>query len=185
MSANPGANTALLLNWAITDINSESSLDHVDWEALLRYANDTRQKREESRIPYTCRLSFEYNKGGRHLVRRLNFQDGVCWVVRLQLHHSTPESSQRLEQEVHTMSVVRERSQIPVPEVYAYEVNCKNIVGVPFMLMEFIPGDTVMDSFGGYEVHRGKMPEWFTPSFHAVLADVQVCIYCVTLSKAI
>ncbi|EFY84768.1 hypothetical protein J3459_016577 [Metarhizium acridum] len=173
MSGNLSSNAAPVLNWANTDVD-EVPLGAVDWEALLQYAKVTRQKLEKRDIPFTCQLSVEYNKGGRNLVRRLHFQDGACWLVRIQLHNPTPESIQRLEQEVHTMSVVRERSEIPVPEVYAYEANYDNVFGAPFMLMEFLPGDTIMDSFGGYEVHKGKIPENFTPDFHATLADIQV-----------
>lgn len=102
MSANLEGNAALRLNWQTTNIDEEDSLGAVDWEALLRYANDTRQKREKSETLFSCKLSVEYNKGGRNLVRRLDFQDGVCWLVRIQLYDPTPESSQRLEQEVHT-----------------------------------------------------------------------------------
>ncbi|KAG8421521.1 hypothetical protein J3458_003394 [Metarhizium acridum] len=72
------------------------------------------------------------------------------------------------------MSVVRERSDIPVPEVYAYEANCDNVIGIPFILMEFLPGNTIIDSFSGYDVHKGKLPTTFIPEFHAILADIQV-----------
>lgn len=174
MSANLWNNAAPVLNWVNTDIDKEVSLDIVDWEALLRYATDARQKHEKSELQFTCQPSVEYNKGGRNLVRCINFQDGACWLVRMQLQKPTPESIQRLEQEVHTMSVVREQSEIPVPEVYAYEANCDNVVGVPFMLMEFLPGNTIMDSFGGYEAHKGRIPDTVKPEFHATLADTQV-----------
>jgi aminoglycoside phosphotransferase (APT) family kinase protein len=56
------------------------------------------------------------------------------------------------------MAMVRERSNISVPEVFTYEADCNNAVGVPFMIMEFIPGDTAMDSFGGHRIHKGKTP---------------------------
>ncbi|KAF5139258.1 hypothetical protein E5D57_003051 [Metarhizium anisopliae] len=174
MSGNLSNNGAPVLNWANTDIDKEVALGAVDWDALLQYAQATRQKIEKSEVPLTCQLSVENNKGGRNLVRRLHFQDGACWLLRIQLDDPTPESIQRLEQEVHTMSVVRERSEIPVPEVYAYEANYDNVFGAPFMLMEFLPGDTIMDSFGGYQVHRGKIPQNFTPDFHATLADIQI-----------
>lgn len=174
MSGNLSSNGAPVLNWANTDIDKEVALGAVDWDALLQYAQVTRQKIEKSEVPFACQISVENNKGGRNLVRRLHFQDGACWLVRIQLDNPTPESIQRLEQEVHTMSVVRERSEIPVPEVYAYAANYDNVFGAPFMLMEFLPGDTIMDSFGGYQVHKGKIPENFTPDFHATLADIQV-----------
>ncbi|TAQ84492.1 hypothetical protein B7494_g7189 [Chlorociboria aeruginascens] len=68
----------------------------------------------------------------------------------------TPESIQRLEQEVHTGAVIRERSHIPITEVYAYETKCDNVVGVPFTIIELIPRDTAMDSSGGYTTHKGS-----------------------------
>ncbi len=75
------------------------------------------------------------------------------------------------------MAVVREKSKIPVPEIYSYEANCDNSVAVPFILMEFIPGDTATDSFGGYKVHNGETPLQFKRKFHAAMADIQVCIF--------
>lgn len=91
-------------------------------------------------------------------MRRLEFQDGTCWVVRLQLKQYSPDAAECLQCEVHTMTTVRKRSTIPVPEVYAYEPTHDNVVGVPFILMEFIPGNTAMDSFGGTRYIGGKLP---------------------------
>lgn len=162
------------LNWATTDITREDSLGPVDWEALVQYAVDIKLQRDGINCPITCQLSSEYNMGGLNLVRRLHFQDGTCWIARIQLHKPTPESAERLVQEVHTMTVVRERSAIPVPEVYAYEANCDNPVAVPFMIIEFIPGNTAMDSFGGYDEHKGKTPLLFKAKFHTAMADIQV-----------
>jgi hypothetical protein len=42
------------------------------------------------------------------------------------------------------------------------------------MIMEFIPGDTAMDSFGGHRIHKGKTPPQFKAKFHAEMADIQV-----------
>lgn len=108
---------------------------------------------------------------GRNLVRCLNFQDGTHWVARIQQHGTTPESTECLVCEVHTIAVVRDRSDIPVSEVYAYEANCDNAAAVPFIIMDFIPGDTEMDSFGGYRAHKSKTPPQCKAKFHAAMAD--------------
>jgi hypothetical protein len=110
--------------------------------------------------------------GGLNLVRRLDFQDGTSWIVRIQLYKSA--STGRLVCEIDTMAMVRERSNISVPEVFAYEANCNNAVGVSFMIMEFILGDTAMDSFGGHRIYKGKTPLQFKAKFHAEMADIQV-----------
>ncbi|KND93773.1 hypothetical protein TOPH_01933 [Tolypocladium ophioglossoides CBS 100239] len=67
------------LNWATTDIKQEKSLQPVNWEALVQYAIDIKRRREGNNGLITCHLSFEYNKGGRNVVRRLDFQDGTRW----------------------------------------------------------------------------------------------------------
>ncbi|KAI9784714.1 MAG: hypothetical protein M1816_000717 [Peltula sp. TS41687] len=170
------------LNWASTDINQVDSLGPVNWNALVQYAVDVKRRRDGINSPITCQLSSEYNMGGLNLVRRLHFQDG-SWVARIQLHEHTPESTERLVREVYTMAMVRERSKIPVPEVYAYEANCDNPVEVPFIIMEFIPGNTAMDSFGGYDVHRGNTPLQFKARFHAAQADIQVQMSAIRFPK--
>lgn len=166
----------VVLNWATTDINRVESLGPVNWEALVQFAVNTKRRHDGYNGPMTCQLSAEYNMGGLNLVRRLDFQDGTRWVARLQLRKPTVMSAERLLREVHTMAVVRERSRIPVPEVYAYDANCSNPVGVLFMIMEFIPGSSAMDSFGGFCVHHGETPWHFKPKYHATMADIQACI---------
>jgi aminoglycoside phosphotransferase (APT) family kinase protein len=167
------ASNTLALNWATTDINAERALGPVNWEALQEYAINVKRKHAGNHdVQTTCQLSSEYNMGGLNLVRRLEFQDGTSWIARIQLHKSA--STGRLVREIDTMAVVRERSNISVPEVFAYEADCNNAVGVPFMIMEFIPGDTAMDSFGGHRIHKGKTPPQFKAKFHAEMADIQV-----------
>jgi hypothetical protein len=123
-----------------------------------------------------CQLSNEFNTGGLDVVRLLHFDDGTTWLARLQRRKVTAESRQRLIAEAHTIQAVRERSEILVPEVYDYDVSDDNPVGVPFMLLEYIPVDTAMDSFGGWEQHKGRIPQHFRRNYYASMADIQVCI---------
>ena len=168
-------NETLKLSWPDTSTHPEPSLSLVNWETLMHYASRVKERRDGG-SGTTCQLSPQYNMGGRNLVRRLDFQNGPRWVARIQLPKHTPEALERLECEVHTMAAARERSEIPVPEVYAYKLDC-SVAGAPFMLMEFIAGDTAMDSFGGYDVHKGEIPRELRAKALAVMADVQVYIH--------
>lgn len=161
------------LNWKTTSIDAEPALGLVNWDALKQYAISVKRRDDGSQTS-TCELSSEYNTGGLHAVRRIDFDDGCRWVARLQLHRQTLESRQRLLHEVHTMDLVRERSRIPVPKVFAYETHDHNPVGAAFMLMEFVSGDTAMDSFGGWDVHKGEVPSRFRGKYFAALAELQV-----------
>ncbi|KAK4106695.1 hypothetical protein N658DRAFT_503104 [Parathielavia hyrcaniae] len=89
--------------------------------------------------------------GVLHVVRRIDFQNGDRWLARVQLKPATPESSQLLLNEIDTIGV-----------------------GAAFMLMEFVPGDTAMDSSGGYATHKGEIPAQFRDKFNAALAEIQL-----------
>ncbi|KAK3304783.1 uncharacterized protein B0T15DRAFT_558784 [Chaetomium strumarium] len=157
------------LNWKTDTVELEKSLAFIDWEALEQYAGKARRELEGADC--SCRLSLEYNVGGLHVVRRVVFNDGYQWLARLQFEPPTPEPCQRLRNEVGTMAAVRSRSNIPVPRVFAYDVSEASGVGAALMLMEFIPGDTAMDSFVGWD------------KFYAALADIQVEMAVVPFPK--
>ncbi|KAI9146760.1 putative RNA-directed DNA polymerase from transposon BS [Paramyrothecium foliicola] len=172
----------LALSWPGTDITTELSLQFVNWEGLLQYA--VRRKAYLDRHgPTDCKLFTKYNKGGRNLVRRIDFEDGTKWVARIPYNFSTAESMDQLLCEVHTMAVIRERSQLPVPEVYGYEASCDNIARIPFILMEFIPGHTIMDSFGGYALHKGQVPTEHKRKLQTAIADIQAQLSAIRFPK--
>lgn len=61
---------------------------------------------------------------------------------------------------------------MPVPGVYGYDASGR-IIGRAFMLMEFIPGSTAMDAFGGWDVHKGEIPAEYKEYFARQIARVQ------------
>jgi hypothetical protein len=44
------------------------------------------------------------------------------------------------------------------------------------MILEYIPAITAMDSFGGWDEHKGRIPQHFRTDYHTSMADIQVCI---------
>ena len=183
MSLVPQADTdAIRLQWK-DNIIAESSLPPINCAALIQYAEGIKRRHLKRASNIKCHLSDKYNMGGLHVVRLLDFEDGTTWLARLQRHKGTAESCQRLLAEVHTIQVIRERSKIIVPEVFGYDASYDNPVGVPFMLLEYIPAITAMDSFGGWKEHRGRIPQRFRTDYYTSMADIQVCtkhprLYC-------
>ncbi|KAF9238315.1 hypothetical protein DTO027I6_8420 [Penicillium roqueforti] len=123
----------------------------------------------------SCHIPPSYHMGGVHLVRVLEFEDGMKWVARIPLGQCTSDTKKRLLHEVHILSLLRERTEIPVPKVFGYETN-GNIIGRAFMIMELIPGSTAMDAFGGWEVHNGEIPARFKSAFCRSIAEIQVAM---------
>jgi hypothetical protein len=158
------------------NINAERSLSPINWPALIKYAKDIHRRHMKQASNIDCQLSNKYNEGGLNVVRLLDFEDGTTWLARLQRRKGTAESCQRLIAEVHTIQVVREQSKIRVPEVFGYDASYENAVGVPFMLLEYIPAITAMDSFGGWKEHKGRIPQQFRTDYYASMAKIQVRI---------
>ena len=174
MTTIPPQDQPLKLNWKTTPpIDHLPSLNFINWPPLAIYASTTRHKLDGISSP--SHLSPEYTMGGLHVVRRINFADGTQWLARVQRKKPTAELREKMRGEVATMQVVRARSQIPVPRVYAWDDNgTVSKVGAGVMLMEFVLGNTAMDSFGGWDIHRGELPDGAKQRFLGQMAGVQV-----------
>ncbi|KAM4064931.1 hypothetical protein HRG_004719 [Hirsutella rhossiliensis] len=72
------------------------------------------------------------------------------------------------------MTLIRRRTSIPVPTVYAYEVDTRNPTSAAFILMQVVSGNVATDSDGGYEVHQGQIPLHRRPPFYLAAAKIQV-----------
>lgn len=163
------------INWK-ADIGLEPSIPQIDWEALKDYAISIKYgpyKDPGERQTLKCEIPPIYSMGGQHVVRLLTFDDGAKWVARIQLQEATPDSNSLLLSEMHTLSLIREKTDIPVPRIFGYDT-CQERIGRAFMLMEFIPGSTAMNAFGGPEVHFREIPPRYKTKFHTEIAHIQV-----------
>lgn len=119
---------------------------------------------------------------GLHLVRILVFEDQTKWIARTQVHGGSRHSKSLLLHEMHTLAVIRERTKIPVPKVLGYEINQEKIWRA-FMIMEFIPGSTAMDAFGGWDTHHGEIHPEHKAKFCNDIAHIQVAPILLSPSK--
>lgn len=138
----------------------------INWDALLEYASDHKNGTK-------CQVATQSTMGSYHLVHLLRFEDGSQWIVKFQLNPSTPATAKELQSEIDTMSLIRSRTKVPVAEVYASDSQGQT-VGVPFVMMEYIPGVVTMDLDGGHDVHHGQIPVHRKPIFYRAMASVQV-----------
>ena len=95
--------------------------------------------------------------GSRNLVYKLEFSDGVTWALKIP-KDSHPDdysifTAAMLTLGVYTQQFVRRETTIPVSEIYEYDVNGDNDLGVPFVLMEFIEGVSARRVWGNCEKH--------------------------------
>lgn len=124
------------INWK-ADISLERSIPSINWDALKDYAISIKygpHKDPGERGTLKCEIPPIYSMGGLHLVRLLAFEDGAKWVARIQLRETTPDSTSLLLSEMHTLSLLRERTDVPVPRVFGYDT-CQGRIGRAFMII--------------------------------------------------
>lgn len=142
----------------------------IDWDKLCQLALDL-----NNNMP--CTLLDKQNAGLNSLIKVFEFADTIRWVARIPLHLGKREqNSIILRSEVYTMQLIREcyGSHLPVPRVFVYKADARNRIGVPFIFIELLLANTVMDSAGGYSIHRGVIPKDHRPNFYRSVAHYQV-----------
>ncbi|OAA64238.1 Aminoglycoside phosphotransferase [Niveomyces insectorum RCEF 264] len=158
------------LNWKARLYDPDASMDkamrQTRWESLCQVASKLRDG-------LACVPLDHATNGLNNMVRLVQFSDGIRWVARIAMRRSAADLA-RLSSEIDTMRWIRRRSNLPVPEVFAYETNEHNAVGVPYVLMEFVPGNTAMDAAGGYETHHGIISDAHRPHFYRAVAKCHV-----------
>lgn len=151
------------------DSQTADCFHRTQWDELCRIASDLAGHLE-------CVALDQVASGLNNIVRVLKFSDGTRWAARVHIRRSTSStvSSTKLENEVATMQFIKEHSELPVPRVFAYEVDENNPVCVAFILMELLSGSVAIDALGGYEVHRGVIPKEYRQTFYYSVAKCHV-----------
>jgi isoamyl acetate esterase len=85
----------------------------------------------------------KYAYGGVNILFELRFDNGEIWIVRIRMPDESSVSEgidSALESEVTTMQFLRRKTKIPIPSVYGHDARFGNTVGMPYILMEAMPG---------------------------------------------
>jgi len=143
----------------------------VDWDALRNVATALRA--------IDCRLDERVGYGHSHMIRKVVFTDDICWIVRLPMpemnfkgdfipcrQYWTEDKAREMQSEIDTMSFVLTTSTVPVPRIFASNTRPENPVGVPYMLMECVFGNSVR--------HMGGIAKPYDDAFLRSLARIHV-----------
>ncbi len=108
-----------------------------------------------ARIP--CRVDPNPARGSYNLIFFIDFDDGKSWVLKASAN-GHPRcwdefAAGALESEAFTMRWMRNKTTIPVPEVYGIDTSTDNAIGCPYIMMEYIKGQSL---YGGWFNQRAS-----------------------------
>ncbi|KAJ5158617.1 uncharacterized protein N7500_008268 [Penicillium coprophilum] len=170
-------------SWTTTQVFLQDSDTHTadcfrrtQWDELCRVASGLAGQQ--------CIALDQVASGLNNIVRVLEFSDQTRWAARVHIRRRTSLVSRtKLETEVATMQFIKEHCDLPVPRVFAYDVDENNPVRAAFILMELLPGSVAMDALGGYKVHRGVIPKEHRQNFYRSVAKSHVQLTSLRLPK--
>ncbi|KAI1944149.1 hypothetical protein LOZ12_004268 [Ophidiomyces ophidiicola] len=78
------------------------------------------------------------------------------WIVRIPLIPRLAFPEEKMRGEIATMKYVSEKTKIPIAHLYGYSISSENVLGQPFMLLEFIEGQTLHSVLEFLEANEEK-----------------------------
>jgi len=130
-----------------------------------------------------------FNAGGTHVVLQLRFDDGVVWIARIQFpccsieghqcvggFRSFENAADAMRCEIATMALVKQRTSLPVPTVYFYNLSYDNSLHAPYMMIEKMPGVSLYHKLlcdGAIYLHQIKSIDQQVKQFMHELADIR------------
>lgn len=133
----------------------------------MEYASTVRGGRE-------CNILPNIGLGYNHMVRIIEFDDNERWIARLRMQSLSQNSGRSksteniMKLEHNMILLVKENTNIPVPQVHAIELNPGCDVNAQFMLMDCLKGNVGIDL-------GMKVPSSHKNHVFARMAEIQVC----------
>ena len=131
-------------------------LGNIDFSAVCSFASNVRmcghhctnktgsQATHSSETLVPCKILPTPMNGTYNIVFELEFSDGVRWMFKVPIDGTVDDfkalNRKALTSEARTMQMLKTKTEIPVPAVYAFDASPRNDLGVPFIMMEKMAG---------------------------------------------
>lgn len=151
----------------------------INLQQLEQAAFKARIRQDKTADPgVTCAVNTSsFANGMVHIVLEISFSDGVYWVARIRHRQVHAKSAAILLSEIATMKTLKERTSIPVPQVFAYELSSSNPVGYPYILMECLEGRELEGAIAS------AVPPEFLPKVAKQMAEILFQLHQLTFDR--
>jgi hypothetical protein len=122
-------------------------LSSANLEHLRKCAIDSRRRRQMD-LPFDidCSINLtQFAKWSNNLVLELAFSDNIYWIARIPYRTIDNNTETSLLSEIATMNIVRQRTSVPIPRIFEFEMSVEEPSGYPYVLMEYLCGRKLDD----------------------------------------
>ncbi|KAK4232135.1 kinase-like domain-containing protein [Podospora fimiseda] len=120
-------------------------LSSANFAHLKERAIHSRRKHYPS-LPFDidCNINLtQFATGYNNVVLKITFSDDICWVARIPYRTIDDSTKTSLLSEIATMNFVRQRTSIPIPRIFEFDISTDGPFGYPYVLMEHLGGRTL------------------------------------------
>jgi hypothetical protein len=97
-------------------------------------------------LDINCSINLtRFATGFNNLVLELAFSDNIYWIARIPYRTIDNNTKTSLLSEIATMNIVRQRTSIPIPRIFEFEMSAEEQFGYPYVLMEYLGGRKLDD----------------------------------------
>jgi hypothetical protein len=165
------------------DINFEGSklpyfglaLQSINLDAVIDFASTIRRSGHEStrnaNVDTTiyqadwidCKIH-DPLCGSFDMVFPIEFADGIRWMLRIPANGHGDKfdslAAKSLVFEARTMQLIKDRTSVPVPEVYTFDTSLANPLNVPFIMMEQLPEKPLYECWFNMKWSKARLEEF-------------------------
>lgn len=122
-------------------------LSSANFEHLKVCAIGSRRRHQMNLPPdIDCSINLtQFATGFNNLVLEITFSDNIYWIARIPYRPVDDSTKTSLLSEIATMNIVRQRTSIPIPRIFEFEMSIDEPFGYPYVLMEYLGGRKLDD----------------------------------------
>ena len=128
--------------------------DEMNINSLSKFATSLRRLEVSHEVDHKaklgCTIDLEPMFGSFNMLFAVIFDDGVQWLFKVPAEGCagrwTTSAAQGLRSEAGMMRLLKHKTSIPIPKIFAFDASLKNQFGCPFILMERIRGEPLFKS---------------------------------------
>lgn len=120
-------------------------LSSANFEYLQARGTESRRRLQPD-LPtqVTCSVNLtHFTSGFNNVVLEIAFSDNMYWIARIPHQALSDGDKTSLLSEISTMKMIRQRTTIPIPQVFDFETSADQPFGYPYVFMEYLGGRTL------------------------------------------
>ncbi|GAB0139994.1 hypothetical protein EsHS_00000632 [Epichloe bromicola] len=126
-------------------IQEGKGLSGIIFEQIADVWNGNYGKKDPDAKHYD-RPSEKKDRGAYNLSCKVEFKNGEKWIVRFPMVGKVVNADEKIDIDVATMNLLRQRTTIPIPEVKSWGLAADDAFRIgPFIMMDFVEGISVED----------------------------------------